>query len=666
MVNVPTNSRRAVIGALALVTAVMCATAAPAQSKAYSLDDLVGLLKRKVSSTRVLTLAKQNCISFSMSSDAESALKKAGGSADLVNGLHDVCSPDHPKPGADTAHRVSPGAVPVPVASQPVDTMVDVHMRAAVVNPDLTIRSLPQLDMLIITPKGDTMKVSTDLEGKYDHTFKSGVYRVEADAEVGGNHYKWAFFAPFTKDMGPIELTQKNAAITPLAVATGGAAVTEHDTVVKVVAAPAAPPPPKVLTERDIFERDRPSLYTVFGTLTRGTGFLADSNGLVMTNYHLVQFADEIRVQVDSVTKVYGKLIAKDADKDIAVIAINPKRCNKCRGLTFADSAHGGTPGPGDRVLAFGSPMNKLGVLSLGIISSADQSTLVSDVSIGWQNTGGPLVSRDGYVLGLTNDKGVSDAGGGRTETSIATPVLMPVLGRGRDSLAALAAKPVSDELLPLAPREPFPVAPIDAVRKLGEQLILRNYQAEQGPFHIFMMTPQVMAWRQQQAADALSEKKQKDPKRYATLTMIDPIQAWLDWDEYLADRRAVVIFNVMPDDANFPFYEPDKIQNIREGSFADMRIFRDGVEIIPVEKWRVPAVLNVDQMKAAGKAIPYQGIYVYRVNDFAPRAVGTVATYTVTINDQATLKQFKLTLQGSMIEQMWKDFTPYQYGGRQ
>ena len=146
---------------------------------------------------------------------------------------------------------------------------------------------------------------------------------------------------------------------------------------------------------------------------------------------------------------------------------------------------------------------------------------------------------------------------------------------------------------------------------------------------------------------------------------MIDPIQGWSDWDEYLTDRRAVVVFNVMPDDANFPYYEPDKIKNISDGSFADMRIFRDGVEIIPVEKWRVPAVPNVEQMKAAGKAIPWQGVYVYRVNDFAPRAVGTVATYTVTINDQATLKQYKLTLQSVMIEQMWKDFTPYQYGGR-
>src|SRR6516225_5560656 len=93
------------------------------------------------------------------------------------------------------------------------------------------------------------------------------------------------------------------------------------------------------------------------------------------------------------------------------------------------------SPGPGDRVLAFGSPMNKLGVLSLGIISNADANSIVSDVSIGWQNTGGPLVSRDGYVIGLTSDKGATNSGGGRTETSVAAPVLMPALGKARDSL---------------------------------------------------------------------------------------------------------------------------------------------------------------------------------------------------------------------------------------
>ncbi len=346
------------------------------------------------------------------------------------------------------------------------------------------------------------------------------------------------------------------------------------------------------------------------------------------------------------------------------MLAVNPKRCPKCAVLQFPDSAHSAPPGPGDRVLAFGSPLNKLGVFSLGLVSNADANTVTSDVAVGEFNTGGPLVSKDGFVLGLNSDKAASDQGGTRVETSVATPVLLPFMAKARDSIPSLVAKPVSDELLPIVPREPFPMAPIAAVAKLGKDMNIEVYQAEQGPFKIFMMTPQLMAWRQQQAVNALSDKKQDDPKRYGTFTKIDPIQGWTDWDDFLNDRKAVIVFNVFPDRTEFPYYQPDKVQNVSEGSFGNMRIFRDGVEIIPVEKVRVPAMLNGEQMKLAGKAMPYQGIYVYRVNDFAPRAVGSTATYTVTITDQATLKQYKLTLQGKMIEQMWKDFTAYQYGG--
>ena len=652
-------SRRAVTVTLAILLAAIAFTPAAAQSKAYSLDDLVGLLKKKVASTRVLTLAKQNCISFTMNSQAESSLRKAGATSDLVAGLHEVCSPSSPKPAVDSAHRVAPGAVPIPKASEPVDTLVPVVIRAAVVTADLTVRALPQLDMQVITPKGDTMHISTDLEGKFQRSLKPGVYRVESTVLLGNQRYKWAFFAQVQKDMAPIELTQKNATIETVAPPPPPAAP-KTDTV-RV----AAPTPKKDLTEREIFERDRSGLFTVYGA-ERGSGFLVDSAGLVMTNSHLVDFADEVRVQIDSVTKVYARVVGKDREHDAAILALNPKRCAKCTTLQFPDSAHPAAPGPGDRVIAFGSPLNKLGVLSLGIVSNADASVVVSDVSIGNLNTGGPLVNKEGFVIGLNSDRAATDAAGTRVETSVAVPLLLPILLKARDSLPALKTKQVSDELLPIAPREPFPAAPIAAVSKLGNSFNADVYQAKTGPFRLFMMTPQVAAWRQQQALVALADKKQRDPKRYGTLTRIDPIQGWADWNDYLTERKAVIIFNTFPDDTEYPFYEPDKIQNITEGSFRDMRIYRDGVEIIPVEKIRCPAMLNVEQTKAAGKPIAMQGVYIYRVSDFAPRAVGTVAGYTVTLNDAATGKQLKLTLQSSMIEQMQKDFTAYLYGGHQ
>ena len=650
--------RRAALGVFAL-GCVAISTAA--QGKPYSLDDLTGLLKKKVASTRVLTLAKQNCISFNMNSFSENALKKAGGTNDLITGLNSVCSPAHPRPVVDSAHRVTPGAVPIPVASAVADTAVMVLIRAAVVNADLTIRPLPQLDMWIITPKGDTLRASTDLEGKFQRPLRPGVYRIESTVDISGQRYRWAFFAQVQKDMAPIELTQKNAAVETLAPA--AAAIPLHDTVRVVV---AAPPPPKELTEREIFERDRSGLFTVYG-VERGTGFLVDSAGLVMTSLHLVEYADEVRVMIDSVTKVYARIIAKDREKDIAILAINPKRCAKCVTFKFPDSAHAATPGPGDRVLAFGSPLNKLGVFSLGIVSNADPMVITSDVNVTYLNSGGPLLSKEGYVIGLNSDRTASNSGGTRVESSVALAVLLPVLLRARDSLPSLAMKPVSDELLPIVPREPFPSAPIMAVKGLGTSLRLEPYYlTDEGYFQVMMMTPQVAGWRQQQAVTALADKKQSDPKRYAALTKIDPIQGWNDWDELLNERKAVIVFNVMPEDAEFPFYEPDKIQNTTEGSVKEMRIYRDGVEIMPVERVRLPAQLNVEQLKAAGKAVAMQAVYIYRVNDFAPRAVGTVATYTVTITDAYTQKQTKLTLESAMIEQMWKDFTPYQYGGRQ
>jgi hypothetical protein len=330
------------------------------------------------------------------------------------------------------------------------------------------------------------------------------------------------------------------------------------------------------------------------------------------------------------------------------------------------DSAKTTLPAAGDRVLALGSPLNKAGVLSTGIVSNADQQSITSEVSLGFLNTGGPLLNTDGYVVGLNAYRPPSMVGAGRISTSVAAPVLASALQRARDSVTAARFKPVSDSLLPVVPREPFPSEPIAAVSGLGATLDLHNYRAEAGPFRLFMMTPQVMAWREVQAGKALADRKRNDPKKAGAWTMVDPIEGWRDWSDYLGERRAVVVFNVTSDKTAFPFYEADKIQGIDEGTFKDMKIYRDGVEIVPIEKVRIPAMLNVEQTKAAGRTVGMQGIYVYRVEDFAPRAVGTTAAYTVSIVDAAKPAQpYKVPLLPGMIEQMWKDFTAYRFGRR-
>jgi S1-C subfamily serine protease len=644
-----------------------------AQTKGYTLDDILGLLKRHVASTRVLSLAKTSCVTFEVTDDVATRVRRAGGTQALVDGLKQVCNPS--SPAADSATKIASGAVPIPKAADPpappppppppVDTNITVRLRAAVVGSDLTVRALPQLDLWIISPRGDTTRVSTDLEGRVERSFKPGVYRIESPQpyELNGARYRWGLYETFQKDAGTIELTQKNAQVETIVVTTTNAAKDSaaRDSAAKDSASRAK----KSRTEKELFDDYRSGLFTVYGS-QRGTGFLADSSGLVLTNAHLLDGADEVRVMMDSNTKVYARKLVVDPAHDLAVLAIPVRRCARCAVLPMYDSAKTTLPSAGDRVLALGSPLNKAGVLSTGIVSNADQQSITSEVSLGYLNTGGPLLNTDGYVVGLNAYRPPSSVGAGRVSSSVAAPVIASALQHAKDSVTAAHFKPVSDSLLPVVPREPFPSEPIAAVSGLGATLDLHNYRAEAGPFRVFMMTPQVMSWRETQATKALADRKRSDPKRAGAWSAVDPIEGWRDWSDYLGDRRAVVVFNVTSDKTAFPFYEPDKIQSIDEGSFKDMKLYRDGVEIVPIEKVRIPAMLNADQTKAAGKSVGMQGIYVYRVEDFAPRAVGTTAAYTMTVIDAAKPAQpYKVALLPGMIEQMWKDFTAYRFGRR-
>lgn len=696
--------------ALALLIACAPAVLTAQSSSAYSLDDIIGLLRSHVPSRRILTLAKQNCLSFSMSASATARLKRAGATATLLKGLEGVCNPDHPKESAaaDSARSGSASAATAPAASvaqsapsaapAPVDSNVSVKIRAAIVGADLSVRALPQLDLIVIGPRGDTTHTSTDLEGVAEGTFKEGVYRIESvnPVEVDGSRYRWGLYQQFTKDMRPVELTQKNATVEAVAQAAPAEAPASSTAVATIgvtagsgtgapgadsthadsahaagdsagtAAKPELTEPPKPVrhpsTEKELFGQYRTGLFTVYG-MRRGSAWLADSSGLVVTNAHLLKGALEVRVQIDSATKVYAHPLVVDDAKDIAVLAIPMSRCQGCAVLPLFDSSKTVAPTAGDRVLALGSPLNRLAVFSTGIVSNADDQGVVSDVSVGRLNTGGPLLNMDGYVIGLNTNRetDLSDEADARIATSIPVSALAGALAAARDSLPSLATKPVSDTLLPVVPRDPFPRAPIDAVSALA-QVELRPYRAGAGPFRMLIMTPQIMAWRQKQADRALAARKQRDPRKAAQWKHIDPVEGWRDWDDYLSERRAVVIVNVVPEQTEFPYYDADKLPSIGDGNFKDMKIYRDGVEITPVEKVKVPAVLNAEEMRAAGKVVPMQGLYVYRIVDFAPRAVGTVANYTVTITDAATNRQVTLPLAPATIEQLWKDFTAYRF----
>lgn len=142
-----------------------------------------------------------------------------------------------------------------------------------------------------------------------------------------------------------------------------------------------------------------------------GSGVLLTSDGYIMTNNHVVENADQLKVRIGGQTKEYiAKVIGTDPSTDIALIKIDGKDLPKA---TFGDSSKLRV---GDVVLAIGSPMgldqsvtqgivSALGRSDVGIIRHKQQSGyedfIQTDAAINPGNSGGPLVDGLGRVIGI-------------------------------------------------------------------------------------------------------------------------------------------------------------------------------------------------------------------------------------------------------------------------
>lgn len=136
-----------------------------------------------------------------------------------------------------------------------------------------------------------------------------------------------------------------------------------------------------------------------------GTGFIIKSNGLILTNTHVVNKADTIQVQLKDSQKMYtAKVIGKDVYTDIALIKIKAdKRLPTAR---LGDSHQLQV---GEWVAAFGNPYGHGHTMTKGIISAVNREIdelnlfpfLQTDAIINPGNSGGPLVNTGGEVIGI-------------------------------------------------------------------------------------------------------------------------------------------------------------------------------------------------------------------------------------------------------------------------
>ncbi len=151
-------------------------------------------------------------------------------------------------------------------------------------------------------------------------------------------------------------------------------------------------------------------MFKEFGTPQKrkssalGSGFIIDATGIVITNNHVIQGAEDIVVRVDGDIEYKVKIIGADPLSDIAVLQIDSKE--RFIPVKFGNSDKARI---GDWVIAIGNPFGLGGTVTVGIISARNRSIGLSryedyiqtDASINQGNSGGPLFDMKGNVIGI-------------------------------------------------------------------------------------------------------------------------------------------------------------------------------------------------------------------------------------------------------------------------
>ena len=152
-----------------------------------------------------------------------------------------------------------------------------------------------------------------------------------------------------------------------------------------------------------------------------GSGFIIESNGLILTNAHVVEGATTIYVTLTDKREFKAKLLGLDKRTDVAVVKIEARDLPK---LPLGDSSKVRV---GEWVLAIGSPFGLENTVTAGIVSAKSRDTgdylpfIQTDVAVNPGNSGGPLLNTAGQAIGINSQ--IFSRSGGYMGISFAIPI---------------------------------------------------------------------------------------------------------------------------------------------------------------------------------------------------------------------------------------------------
>ncbi|MDR7193162.1 serine protease Do [Luteimonas terrae] len=156
-----------------------------------------------------------------------------------------------------------------------------------------------------------------------------------------------------------------------------------------------------------------------------GTGFIISADGYLLTNHHVVDGAEEVKVRLSDRREFTAKVVGSDAESDVAVLKID------ATGLPTLRFGDGASVKPGQWAVAIGSPFGFEQSVTAGIVSAVQRANqyadqryvpfIQTDVPINQGNSGGPLLNVAGEVIGINSQ--IFSNSGGYMGVSFAIPI---------------------------------------------------------------------------------------------------------------------------------------------------------------------------------------------------------------------------------------------------
>jgi len=188
---------------------------------------------------------------------------------------------------------------------------------------------------------------------------------------------------------------------------------------------------------REFFEKFFGDIPKSFKSRSLGSGFIIDAAGLIITNNHVVEGSDKIKVKLEGGKEFEATIKGRDPKTDLALIQIT----NPPKDLPFLALGNSDSVRVGDWVLAVGNPFGLSHTVTQGIISAKGRvigagpydNFLQTDASINPGNSGGPLLNLKGEVVGINTAILASGQGiGFATPSNIAKSVIPQLREKGK------------------------------------------------------------------------------------------------------------------------------------------------------------------------------------------------------------------------------------------